>query len=113
MTDTLLCLSSAPDLETARKLTQRMLETRSAACVSMLPSAESHYWWEGKIESAQEIVLLIKTSTTALEQLKSVLREHHPYDTPELICIEISAGLDRYLDWLKKETRHVAGADQR
>ncbi len=110
MTQTLLCLSSAPDLETARMLTQRFLESRAAACVSLLPGAESHYWWEGKIESAQEIVLLIKTSTTALEELKAVLRRHHPYDTPELICVEISTGLERYLEWVQKETRLVAGS---
>lgn len=112
MTNTLLCLSSAPDIETARMLTQRILERRAAACVSLLTGAESHYWWEGKIESAQEIMLLIKTSASAIEQLKAVLREHHPYDTPELICVDISTGLERYLEWLQKETRHVAGSGE-
>lgn len=113
MTQTLLCLSSAPDIETARMLAQQMLQARAAACVTLLPNGESHYWWQGQIESAQEVVLLIKTSAAAVESLKDLLREHHPYDTPELICMDINAGLDRYLDWLKKETRHTAGSDQR
>ena len=112
ITQALLCLSSAPDIDTARRLTEKILQSRTAACVSLLPGAESHYWWQGQIESAQEVVLLIKTSGAALEHLKAVLQEHHPYDTPELICTEIGSGLDNYLDWLKKETRHVAGSDQ-
>jgi periplasmic divalent cation tolerance protein len=95
-----LCLVTAPDLGTARKLAKAALESRLAACASLVPGIESHYWWKGRLERAGEILLLMKTTRTRLKALEAVLLRNHPYDTPEILSLPIGAGTPRYLDWL-------------
>lgn len=100
-----LCLTSAPDSSTARQLSVGLLEQHLAACVSTLPTAQSMYWWEGKIETADEYLLLIKTTAHRIAEIKTFLNQCHPYDVPELICLEATDGLEDYLGWVRKETR--------
>ena len=100
-----IALCGAPDSATAQHLTQELLSQRLAACVNLISGIQSHYWWQGEIQSADEVLMIIKTTEDRTEALKGFVQTHHPYDTPELIVVPISAGLDAYLAWVKKETR--------
>ncbi len=99
-------LSTAPSAEVATSLTTGALEKRLAACVQQLPGMQSHYWWDGAIQSDQEILLLFKTHIDQTEALAQFIKEAHPYDTPELIEIPITKGSQSYLDWI---TENVNG----
>lgn len=91
---------TAPDLKTARKLAIAALEARAAACANLVPGLESHYWWRGKLESSEEILIVFKTARSRLGALEKIVLENHPYDTPEFIALPLSGGNARYLQWL-------------
>jgi periplasmic divalent cation tolerance protein len=95
-----LALVTAPDLKTARKLARSALEARLAACVNLVPRIESHYWWQGKIESGPEVLMVFKTVAASLRALERHILQHHPYDTPEFIVLRISSGNRRFLAWV-------------
>lgn len=98
-------LTTAPDEASAQQLAKCLLEEKLAACVNIIPSIQSHYWWQGKIESANEWLLIVKTLSSHQEAIKEVLVRHHPYDVPELLFLPIADGLEKYLQWIKAETR--------
>ena len=98
-------LVTAPDLKVARKLAKACLESRAAACVNIIPRLESHYWWQGKVERANELLLLIKTTTAHLNALEKCVLANHPYDTPEFVVLPITAGNRKYLDWISASVR--------
>ena len=95
-----LVLVTAPDLKTARLLARCALRARLAACANLVPRIESHYWWQGKIESGFEVLLILKTHRRSLAALEKLLLQEHPYDTPEFLVVPLRAGNARYLDWL-------------
>jgi periplasmic divalent cation tolerance protein len=95
-------LVTAPDLRTGRKLAKAALATRLVACANLVPGIESHYWWQGKIEAGREILIIFKTTTKRLAALEKLIISKHPYDTPEFIVLPITAGNERYLDWLER-----------
>jgi periplasmic divalent cation tolerance protein len=99
-----LVLVTAPDLKTARRLAQAALRQRLAACANLIPGLESHYWWQGKIESSREVLLLFKTRASLLRKLEQLILAQHPYDTPEFLVLQLTAGTERYLAWLQHET---------
>ena len=101
----LLVLTNLPDLARAEKLAQALIESRAAACVNVLAPCRSIYRWEGAVETAAEIPLLIKTTRAAYPQVEEIVRVQHPYAVPELIAIPITHGLPAYLDWLATETQ--------
>ena len=98
----LLCLSTCPDTATARRIADALVDARLAACVSVLPGVHSTYRWEGAVERAEEVLLLIKTTRDALPALQARLPGLHPYELPELLAVE-AAGLPAYLDWIARE----------
>jgi periplasmic divalent cation tolerance protein len=100
----LLVLTNLPDLASAEKLARALIEARAAACVNVLTACRSIYRWQGAVETADEIPLLIKTTRAAYPRIEETVRAQHPYDVPELIAIPITQGLPGYLDWLAKET---------
>jgi periplasmic divalent cation tolerance protein len=100
----LLVLTNLPDMAGAEKLAHALVEARAAACVNVLAACRSIYRWQGAVETANEIPLLIKTTTANYPQVEAIVRAHHPYDVPELIAAPITHGLPAYLDWLAKET---------
>ena len=100
----LLVLCSHPDPAAAEILAAALVEKRLAACVNLLPGTRSIYRWEGGIEHAQEILLLIKTTTDRFDAVKDHIVSAHPYALPEIIGLDVVAGLDRYLDWVHSET---------
>jgi periplasmic divalent cation tolerance protein len=95
-----IALVSVPDVKTGRQLAQAALENRLAACANILPKLESHYWWQGKLESSPECLILFKTTSQKLAALEDLILDQHPYDTPEFVVIPILAGSSAYLNWL-------------
>jgi periplasmic divalent cation tolerance protein len=93
-------LVTAPDLKTARALAKATLSARLVACANLIPKIESHYWWQGKIESGAEVLLVLKTARSKLAALEKLVLARHPYDMPEFLILPISAGGKKYLDWL-------------
>jgi periplasmic divalent cation tolerance protein len=101
-------LVTAPDAKTARRLAQAALAARLIACANLLPRIESHYWWQGKIESGAEVLLVLKTTTARLAALEKLIVAEHPYDTPEFLVLPISRGTKRYLDWVDQSVEGTA-----
>jgi periplasmic divalent cation tolerance protein len=95
-----LVLVTAPGLDTARALAKAVLNTRLVACANLIPKIESHYWWQGKLESSAEVLILFKTAKGKLKVLEKLIVANHPYDTPEFLVLPIVAGNKRYLDWV-------------
>jgi periplasmic divalent cation tolerance protein len=93
-------LVTVPNLPTARQLARGALRERFAACANLLPKIESHYWWQGKVESSAEVLILFKTAGRKLAPLEKFILAHHPYDTPEFVVVPITSGTKRYLAWL-------------
>src|SRR5580698_1940749 len=100
-----LVLVTAPDLKTARALAKAALEAKLIACANLVPKIESHYWWQGRLESTAEVLLILKTSRIRLAALEKLILARHPYDTPEFLALPLSAGNGKYLDWLSTNCR--------
>ena len=100
MTDKLLVLTTAGSESEAGKIAHALVERRLAACVNIVPHIQSVYRWEGKVEQAEEYLLLIKTVKIREEQVRAAIRELHSYELPECIAIEIESGSAEYLKWL-------------
>ena len=100
MTDKLLVLTTAGSESEARKIAHALVERRLAACVNIVPRIQSVYRWEGKVEEAEEYLLLIKTVKLREEQVRAAIRELHSYELPECIAIPIESGSAEYLKWL-------------
>ncbi len=95
-----MIITTVADLEAARILAREILNQRLAACVQWYP-IESMYRWEGKIEHDREILLQAKTTATGATALQQYIRQHHPYETPEIIVLPISDGHPDYLNWIR------------
>src|SRR5450759_364438 len=95
-----IVLVTAPDLKIARALAKAALQAKLIACANLVPKIESHYWWQGKIESGAEVLLILKTQRSKLAALEKLVLAQHPYDTPEFLVLPLVAGSKKYLDWL-------------
>jgi periplasmic divalent cation tolerance protein len=104
MDQALLVLTNVPDLECAQLVARTLVEARLAACVNLLPAVHSIYRWQGQIEEATEITLLIKTTSQQIDSLQKAIVKLHPYDVPEIIATPIVAGYAPYLQWIATET---------
>jgi periplasmic divalent cation tolerance protein len=101
MKDTfVIVLVTAPDMKTARRLARAALRARLVGCANLLPRIESHYWWQNRIETGAEVLLVFKTRQSRVAELEKAMVARHPYDTPEFIVLPISRGNRRYLNWL-------------
>ena len=100
----LVVITTVPDENLAVKLTESLLQQRLAACVHRLPAGQSTYWWQGKLESAAEITLLIKTTQLRYAELETAIRRLHSYDIPEIVALPVPDGLPAYLNWIRDET---------
>ena len=103
--DCLIVLSTLPDRARALALASALVERRLAACVNVLAECSSVYRWQGKIETAAEVPVLIKTSAARYAALEQAIRELHPYELPEIVAVPIGGGLPGYLQWVADETR--------
>ena len=89
-------------MESAKEIAQHLVEKKLAACCNILPQVTSVYSWQGKIEQAHEHLLLIKTQLDNFKNLEEVILERHPYELPEIISLDITAGSQKYLDWISE-----------
>ena len=95
-----IALSTAGSLEEAQRLARALVEQRLAACVNLVPQVQSIYRWQGQVEEASEILLIIKTTADCLESLESTLRLLHSYEIPEFLVLDIDSGSPAYLNWV-------------
>ena len=95
-----IVLTTAGSQEEAKKIAHALVERKLAACVNVMPQIESVYRWQGKVESATECLLIIKTQAEAFERVRDAIQELHSYDLPECLMIEVSGGSERYLKWI-------------
>jgi periplasmic divalent cation tolerance protein len=102
--EALLVLTNLPDVGSARTLADHIVSMRLAACVNILAPCRSVYRWQGKLEDAEEVPLLIKTAAERYPELEAAIRAGHPYELPEIIAVPLSRGLPAYLDWVAAET---------
>lgn len=93
-------LVTAPDIKVARKLAEGALRKKLVACANIIPKIESHYWWQGKIESGAEVLVIFKTTKAKLPAFEKFILANHPYDTPEFLALPLTSGIPRYLTWL-------------
>ena len=100
-----LVLCTCPDAAAAETLAAALVEARVAACASVLPGLRSVYRWRGAVERAEEALLLVKTTFDRLPALQAAVLARHPYELPEILAVAVGSGLDRYLDWVRAETR--------
>jgi periplasmic divalent cation tolerance protein len=96
----LLALSTFPDAEIARRISNQLVSEHFAACANILPSVESIYCWKEKIESGNETLVLFKVSEVRQAAFQDKLRLLHPYDVPEIIFVPVTGGLPEYLQWV-------------
>lgn len=101
----LVVLVTAPTMEAARTLAQAALTGRYAACANLIPHIESHYWWQGELESNAEVLVIFKTVKERAAELEACIVENHPYDTPEFVILPCSGGNQKYLDWLSASVK--------
>ena len=102
-----LVLITVPDEKTAEKISSTLVEARLAACVSSVPGLKSVYWWEGKLERAQESLLLVKTRLSLTPDVVQAVRENHPSKVPEVVVLPIEGGNKDYLDWIGASTPFI------
>jgi periplasmic divalent cation tolerance protein len=100
MTNKRLVLTTTSSQEEARRIANALVERRLAACVNIVSKIDSIYRWKGKVEEAQEFLLLIKTTESAVENLRDAIQELHSYEVPECIVLPIESGSERYLNWI-------------
>jgi periplasmic divalent cation tolerance protein len=91
--------------EVSEKIAKTTLDERVAACVNIITRVKSIYRWKGKIETASECLLLIKTRTASLDKLRGVVKNVHPYDVPEILAVPITHGNRPYLEWIEESTK--------
>jgi len=95
---------TAPDMAEAESLARLAVERRLAACANILPGMRSLYWWRGKLEQAQEVVLVFKTTESLVPALTQALMSAHSYDCPCVVALPIAAGNPDFLRWIETET---------
>jgi len=100
-----LATTTTAELEDARNIARRLVETKLAACVQIMEPITSVYRWQGKIEEEGEVLLLIKSKQDLIPRIAELLDEIHPYEVPELIATPIIEGSASYLSWLEDNVR--------
>src|SRR5438094_2801526 len=103
----LLALSTFPDAEIARRISNELVSQRFAACANILPAVESIYRWKEKIESGNETLVFFKVSEERQSAFQDKLRSLHPYDVPEIIFFAVASGLPEYLQWVSENCGQV------
>jgi periplasmic divalent cation tolerance protein len=100
--EVLIVLTTWPDVEKARAAGRILVEEKLAACANLVPAVESIYRWEGKVETAGEVLMLLKTTIARYQMLETRVRALHPYEVPEVISLRVTDGLPAYLRWVEQ-----------
>ena len=99
----LLVITNLPDQASAEAMARQLIDDRVAACVNILAPCRSVYRWQGAVETASEVPMLIKSTLERYSDLETAIRARHPYELPEIIAVPIERGLPAYLEWLAAE----------
>ena len=113
MTEFIQVLITTDREDDAQRIARELVARRLAGCVHVLGPIQSTYHWEGKIESAEEWRLEIKTRRDHFGELEKAIRQLHTYDVPQILALEIVEGSQPYLDWLRRETELDGATDRR
>jgi periplasmic divalent cation tolerance protein len=105
MTDKILVLTTAGSKDEARKIGRALVERLLAACVNIVPQIGSIYRWEGKVEEAEEWLLIVKTTRAAFDRVREAILELHSYEVPECISVAIDEGSVGYLNWIGQSVK--------
>jgi periplasmic divalent cation tolerance protein len=105
----LIVLTNAPDRATAEKIARTLVEQKLAACVNILGVCSSIYRWQGTIETAGEVPLLIKTRAEIYPEVETTIKNLHPYELPEIVAVPVAHGSSEYLDWISVATTTEIG----
>jgi periplasmic divalent cation tolerance protein len=89
----------------ARQISDALLTPRKAACVNIIPTVNSSFWWQGKLESAAESLLMVKTKASLVDEVVALVKENHSYTVPEIIALPIIGGNPDYLEWIEKAVK--------
>ncbi|MCC6201922.1 MAG: divalent-cation tolerance protein CutA [Gammaproteobacteria bacterium] len=100
----ILVLTTCPDSVSAERLAGDLVTRKLAACVTQLAGARSIYRWQGRLEKADEVVLLIKSTQICFDALAAAIKAGHPYELPEIIAVRVDNGLPEYLSWITENT---------
>ena len=103
-------LVTCPTRASARRVGERVIAERAAACVNIVPGLLSLYRWKGRVERAPEVLLVIKTTAAGFERLRRIVLSAHPYDNPEIIALPVSASHPPYRAWVIASTRKPPSA---
>jgi periplasmic divalent cation tolerance protein len=103
MTDKIVVMSTCGSSEEAQRLARALVAQRAAACVNIVAPVRSIYRWNGRIEDAEEWLLIAKTSRASFDRLRTILEAAHSYELPEVLAIPVIAGSPNYLQWLENE----------
>lgn len=103
--DSSICYVTTPNEESAKKIARALISNKLAACVNIIPTIQSIYEWEGRINEDLECLLMIKTTTENVPELTTYVRENHPYSVAEVISVKIDSGNPPYLDWIAKSVK--------
>lgn len=101
-------LMTAPDLETGEAIARRVVEERLAACANVVPGVSSIFRWEGEVQEAREVLVILKTTEERAAELSQRIVELHPYDVPEVLALPVSSGFEPYLEWVRTSSEPPA-----
>ena len=99
-TDRIIVLITTSSEEEAYKIAESLVKGKKAACVNIVPRVDSLFWWEGKLDSARESLLLVKTKASLFPEVVELVKRTHSYEVPEIIALPIVAGSEDYVKWL-------------
>ncbi len=102
--DALIVITNAPDRDVALKIAHALIERKLAACVNILAECTSVYRWQGRLETATEVPLLIKTRAAIYDDVEAAIKSLHPYELPEIVAVPVERGLPAYLEWVNAAT---------
>ena len=106
-TDKIVIFVTTSTEEEARRIAELLVGQRKAACVNIVPKVDSLFWWQGKLDSAQESLLIIKTKASLLPDVLSLVKGVHSYEVPEIIALPIIGGNEDYLKWIHSEVKEA------
>ena len=98
--DYAVLLVTAKDIPEAQKIADGLLRAKLVACANIVPGVQSLFWWQGKIDQANEVLLVLKTKAERIKEIITKVKSLHSYDVPEIIAVPIIAGAEDYLKWL-------------
>ncbi len=96
---------TAKDLSEAKRISQKLLEEKLIACANIVEGVKSFFWWQGKIDNAQEVLLILKSQESLFKKIVKTVKSVHSYEVPEVIALPIVEGNPDYLRWIDESLR--------